>query len=162
MGAVGGSGSYSNEYATRQYRVTDYSSPLSEFSEGCGKWPCRFSDLWRRWPALTSWLMYPREFSPKAPTLPERPFDLPWMTDFKAGGLMIRIASIFLFCAFCFQLAFAASPSPAPLRVGIVGLVHGHVHGFLAQSRHSADIEIVGVAEPDAQLLSQAGTRYGF
>jgi len=53
-------------------------------------------------------------------------------------------------------------PTPPPLRVGIVGLVHGHVHGFLDQSRHSTEIEIVGVAEPDAHLLSQAGTRYGF
>ena len=75
---------------------------------------------------------------------------------------MIRIASLVLFCAFFFQLAFAASPAPAPLRVGIVGLVHGHVHGFLAQSRHSPEIEIVGVAEPDARLLSQAEKRYGF
>ena len=41
-----------------------------------------------------------------------------------------------------------------PLRVGIVGLVHGHVHGFLGQSHHSPEIEIVGVAEPD-ELLSQ-------
>jgi predicted dehydrogenase len=40
--------------------------------------------------------------------------------------------------------------------------VHGHVHGFLDQSRHSPEIEIVGIAEPDARLLSQAGTRYGF
>jgi hypothetical protein len=50
--------------------------------------------------------------------------------------------------------------SHAPLRVGIVGLVHGHVHGFLDQSRHSTQIEIVGVAEPDGKLLSQAGARY--
>jgi len=50
----------------------------------------------------------------------------------------------------------------APLRVGIVGLVHGHVHGFLDQSRHSPEIEIVGVAEPSAQLLAAAGARYGF
>src|SRR6202046_5151332 len=50
----------------------------------------------------------------------------------------------------------------APLRVGIVGLVHGHVHGFLGESRRSPEIEIVGVAEPDRQLLAQAGTRYGF
>lgn len=75
---------------------------------------------------------------------------------------MMRIVCLVLFCAFCIPLAFAASPAPAPLRVGIVGLVHGHVHGFLAQSRHSSEIEIVGVAEPDARLLSQAGTRYGF
>jgi len=54
------------------------------------------------------------------------------------------------------------SPARPPLRVGIVGLVHGHVHGFLDQSRHSSEIEIVGIAEPDRQLLSQAAARYGF
>jgi predicted dehydrogenase len=75
---------------------------------------------------------------------------------------MIRSASFVLFCVSVAQLAFSASPAQAPLRVGIVGLVHGHVHGFLAQSRHSSEIEIVGVAEPDARLLSQAGARYGF
>lgn len=48
------------------------------------------------------------------------------------------------------------------LRVGIVGLVHGHVHGFLEQSRRSAEIEIVGLAEPNRQLLTQAGAKYGF
>jgi Predicted dehydrogenases and related proteins len=51
---------------------------------------------------------------------------------------------------------------PRALRVGIVGLVHGHVHGFLDQSRHSSEIEIVGIAEPDRQLLAQTGARYGF
>ena len=50
----------------------------------------------------------------------------------------------------------------APLRVGIVGLVHGHVHGFLQQSRHSPLIEIVGISDPDRQLLSQAASKYGF
>jgi len=48
------------------------------------------------------------------------------------------------------------------LRVGIVGLVHGHVHGFLEQNRHSPEIEIVGIAEPDQQLLSAAAAKYGF
>jgi predicted dehydrogenase len=65
------------------------------------------------------------------------------------------------------SLVFAAAISygqsaPAPLRVGIVGLVHGHVHGFLGQSLHSPEMTIVGVAEPDPKLLSQAGVRYGF
>jgi glucose-fructose oxidoreductase len=55
-------------------------------------------------------------------------------------------------------------PAPAhpPLRVGIVGLVHGHVHGFLDQSLHSSEIDIVGIAEPDRQLLDAAAARYGF
>src|ERR1700685_2253929 len=53
------------------------------------------------------------------------------------------------------------SPAKPPLRVGIVGLVHGHVHGFLGQSLHSPEIEIVGLAEPDPRLLAAAGARYG-
>lgn len=52
--------------------------------------------------------------------------------------------------------------SQPPLRVAIVGLVHGHVHGFLEQYRHSPEIEIVAVAEPDRDLLSKAASRYGF
>ncbi len=58
--------------------------------------------------------------------------------------------------------SFGASSDHPPLRIGIVGLVHGHVHGFLGQSLHSPEIEIVGVTDPDGTLLSQAGTRYGF
>ncbi|MFL6444291.1 MAG: Gfo/Idh/MocA family protein [Candidatus Sulfotelmatobacter sp.] len=61
----------------------------------------------------------------------------------------------------CFA-ANASGQTPGPLRVGIVGLVHGHVHGFLEQSRHSPEIEIVGIAEPDRQLLAQAAVKYGF
>ncbi|MGA9977297.1 MAG: Gfo/Idh/MocA family oxidoreductase [Candidatus Sulfotelmatobacter sp.] len=76
---------------------------------------------------------------------------------------MSCIASSFLFLLASLGTLFA-QPAPAhpPLRVGIVGLVHGHVHGFLGQSRNSPEIEIVGVAEPDQQLLAQAGTRYSF
>ena len=75
---------------------------------------------------------------------------------------MIRIVLLMLFSLSFVQSAFSASPAQPPLRVGIVGLVHGHVHGFLAQARQSPEIEIVGVAEPDAGLRSQAATRYSF
>lgn len=75
---------------------------------------------------------------------------------------MIRIVSVVFFSMLLGQIAFPATPAQQPFRVGIVGLVHGHVHGFLDQSRHSSEIEIVGVAEPDSRLLSQAATRYGF
>jgi predicted dehydrogenase len=75
---------------------------------------------------------------------------------------MFGIASFALVSLLFALPAFSASPAPPPLRVGIVGLVHGHVHGFLDQSRHSTEIEIVGVAEPDSRLLSQAAGRYGF
>jgi predicted dehydrogenase len=47
-----------------------------------------------------------------------------------------------------------------PLRVGIVGLVHGHVQGFFDNSLHRPEIEIVGIAESDASVSSYYATRY--
>ena len=74
---------------------------------------------------------------------------------------MVRI--LLLLClSFSTSLLARTSPSHPPLRVAIVGLVHGHVHGFLQQYQHSTDIEIVGVVEPDATLRSAAAGRYGF
>jgi glucose-fructose oxidoreductase len=56
-----------------------------------------------------------------------------------------------------FTLAFFATLAPAQapgkrLRLGVVGLVHGHVAGFFRQALTRPDIEIVGIAEPDAAL----------
>jgi scyllo-inositol 2-dehydrogenase (NADP+) len=76
---------------------------------------------------------------------------------------MVRISRLALLSMLAVTLSFGqASAAHPPLRVGIVGLVHGHVHGFLGASLHSPEIQIVGVAEPDSRLLSQAATRYGF
>ncbi|HEV2717328.1 MAG TPA: Gfo/Idh/MocA family oxidoreductase, partial [Terriglobales bacterium] len=76
---------------------------------------------------------------------------------------MIRILpAALLSTMFAVTLAFSAQAAGPPLRVGIVGLVHGHVHGFLQQSLHSPEIEIVAVVEPDKQLLVQNAARYGF
>ena len=76
---------------------------------------------------------------------------------------MVRISRLALLSMLAVTLSFGqASAAHPPLRVGIVGLVHGHVHGFLGASLHSPEIQIVGVAEPDSSLLSQAATRYGF
>jgi glucose-fructose oxidoreductase len=73
---------------------------------------------------------------------------------------LASLTSVLLLSVFSTQIGLAENHPR--LRVCIVGLVHGHVHGFLEHSRHSAEIEIVGIAEPDRQLLSQAGVRYGF
>ena len=77
---------------------------------------------------------------------------------------MRRICTPIIFMVWLAATSFSYSQAAAhpPLRVGIVGLVHGHVHGFLGQSLHSPEIEIVGVNDPDAKLLSQAASRYGF
>ena len=68
------------------------------------------------------------------------------------------------FCTLLLSLPMfpQAVQSHSPLRVAIVGLVHGHVHGFLSQYQRSPEIEIVGVVELDAQLRTAGSKRYGF
>ncbi|HKV80760.1 MAG TPA: Gfo/Idh/MocA family oxidoreductase [Candidatus Sulfotelmatobacter sp.] len=77
---------------------------------------------------------------------------------------MSRLLQIFLLVSLALTIpAFAQTPqSRPPLRVAIVGLVHGHVHGFLGQYQHRPEIEIVAVVEPDSKLRGAAATRYGF
>jgi predicted dehydrogenase len=71
----------------------------------------------------------------------------------------------FLYSLFLLQLPARAQSSPAassaPLRVGIVGLVHGHVDGFFHDSLHRPEIQIVGIAEPDQQLFPRYEKQYG-
>jgi predicted dehydrogenase len=77
---------------------------------------------------------------------------------------MSRLFQIFLLGSLSLATAaFAQTPlSRPPLRVAIVGLVHGHVHGFLSQYQHRPEIEIVAVVEPDSKLRAAATTRYNF
>jgi glucose-fructose oxidoreductase len=42
--------------------------------------------------------------------------------------------------------------TPTPIRVAIVGLVHGHVQGFLHNLPSHPEIALVGISEPDAAL----------
>ncbi len=50
--------------------------------------------------------------------------------------------------------------SGEPLRVAIAGMVHGHVDGFLQHSLHRADIQIVGIAEPDQQVSARYAAKF--
>jgi len=52
-------------------------------------------------------------------------------------------------------------PQPGPLRVVIIGLVHGHVEGFLQQSLHRQDIQLVGIAESNQQLALDYAKSFG-
>lgn len=54
-----------------------------------------------------------------------------------------------------------AQGSGAPLRVGIVGLVHGHVEGFLGQLPEHKNVELVGIAESDQTLVAKYEKKYG-
>jgi len=48
---------------------------------------------------------------------------------------------------------------PRPLRLGIAGFSHSHVHGILR--RKGADVQIVGIAEKNRELAERYAKRYG-
>ena len=60
------------------------------------------------------------------------------------------------FCAACASRALAQ----APVRVVIVGLVHGHVQGFLPALAASNDAKLVAIVEPDKALSQQYAQRF--
>ena len=67
---------------------------------------------------------------------------------------IIRNLSMHIF-PFIFLILFSmqtmAQNIDQPLRLGIAGLTHDHVHGILKRP-DKGDIKIVGIAEPDKQL----------
>lgn len=54
----------------------------------------------------------------------------------------------------------APAQTPAPLRLGIVGLAHGHVAGFFNNNLKRSDIQIVGIAEPDRSLFDKYAAQH--
>lgn len=87
-------------------------------------------------------------------------------------NLLNRVA---LVCAFalcvCACAAFTrAEPMPeptwkvstesGPLKIGIIGLVHGHVEGLLWQASQRSDLKIVGIAEPNRALFDRLAAKY--
>jgi glucose-fructose oxidoreductase len=73
----------------------------------------------------------------------------------------------FAFRTLKFLLAGALLAHPAlcaaesqPLRVVIAGLVHGHVDGFLSNSAHRPEIQIVGISDPDRSLFDRYAAKF--
>lgn len=56
--------------------------------------------------------------------------------------------------------ARAQQEPAAPLRVAVAGLSHGHVSGFLTVATRHPQVELVGVAEPDATVRSRYAERH--
>ena len=52
-------------------------------------------------------------------------------------------------------------PVDKPLRVGVIGLVHTHVHWILGRE-DMGDIEIVGIVEPNRKLAKEYAERHGY
>lgn len=54
----------------------------------------------------------------------------------------------------------AAAETVVPLRLGIIGLSHGHVEGLLWQAGQRKDLVIVGISEPDRALFDRLARKY--
>lgn len=75
------------------------------------------------------------------------------------------VAQTLVFGVIAASMALSPAPMDAQaaqqrLRVAIVGLVHDHVAGFLAQLPRHPDVELVGVAEPDPVLQAKYQKKY--
>jgi predicted dehydrogenase len=73
--------------------------------------------------------------------------------------VVIRLGTLLLFFAF-FAIPTAHAADQPPLRVAIVGLVHGHIGGWFDQLSAHPEVQLVGVAEPDAALRTRYATKY--
>jgi predicted dehydrogenase len=56
--------------------------------------------------------------------------------------------------------AVKVSAGTGPLRIGVVGMVHGHVEGLLWQATQRSDLKIVGVYEPDRAVFDRLAVKY--
>lgn len=73
---------------------------------------------------------------------------------------MLKFISLIALSVVATTVQSSAQLTAAPLRVAIVGLVHGHVSGFLGPALKRSDIQIVGIAEPDQQLAQRYATEF--
>lgn len=76
--------------------------------------------------------------------------------------MTLRLVIFFVMLAY---VANAQTPARPPVRIGVVGLVHTHVHGVFHKAyreKGQTDIQIVGIAEPDRQLAERYAKQYGF
>lgn len=60
----------------------------------------------------------------------------------------------------CAAPASSAQVGTRPVRVAIVGLVHGHVHGLLDALPKQRDVQLVAIAEPDVALSRRYAAQY--
>ena len=73
------------------------------------------------------------------------------------GTLRLALtASAMLLCAIC----SIQTQAEAPVRVVIVGLVHGHAQGLLNALPKNENVQLVGIAEPDTALAAKYAAQF--
>ena len=58
------------------------------------------------------------------------------------------------------MLSSAQQSPAAPLRVAVIGLVHGHVGGFLSSLPQHKNVELVGIVDPDPALFAKYAKQF--
>jgi len=76
------------------------------------------------------------------------------------GGAPIFRLITFLAVPMLLMGITSGQSSAPPLRVAVVGLVHGHVEGFFQHNLQRTDIQIVGVSDPDKQLFARYAKQF--
>src|ERR1700687_5494223 len=75
---------------------------------------------------------------------------------------MNKVSTLFFCLLLSGNIIFAQSDIVVkPLRVGIIGLVHAHVHGILSREK-TGDIQIVGIVEPNRKLAEAYSKQHGY
>jgi predicted dehydrogenase len=69
----------------------------------------------------------------------------------------VILSSIVLASAVCFA---NSQESQTPVRFAIFGLAHDHAAGFIPRAKDRKDIQLVGIVEPRADLVSRYAKRY--
>ncbi|MCB0569521.1 MAG: Gfo/Idh/MocA family oxidoreductase [Phaeodactylibacter sp.] len=73
--------------------------------------------------------------------------------------------ALLLFITLAFSTFTASGQEPSgpggPVRLGVVGLVHDHVHWILGRP-DQGDIQLVGIVEPNRELAARYAKQYGF
>ena len=72
----------------------------------------------------------------------------------------MKLPTIF-FISLAFMTSALSTAQEEPLKVGVAGLTHTHVHWILGRE-DIGDIEIVGIAEPNRDLAQRYAEQHRF
>jgi predicted dehydrogenase len=78
-----------------------------------------------------------------------------------AGGGQLETMKTILLVALSVWTVIGAQAQAAKFRFGLVGLVHDHAQGFIADARRRSDVELVGIVEPNRDLVARYEKAYG-
>lgn len=77
------------------------------------------------------------------------------------GGVdMFRVCIALLVSLFVSPAISTETDQVEPLRIAVIGLVHGHVEGVLWQVKDRDDLQIVGIYDPNPELFEKYKDKY--